>query len=247
MTSGLKKSTIRQWFYKNSALRNLLYYQLKTKRILKRRGGLFLFKKLYKKIRHSTFRTTSSIWLEKSLDLPVKPVLPGIDVTINFLVSDKSKLIEWLAKQHVKFPWMYFSKEIGVATADNHIFVTLLHRDEILGYIKVGKKQVYIHDFDSIVSFPPGTAFIYDTFILPEYRGKHLALYAIAKTIDYLKEKQFKKLWCHIEQWNQASLKTFRKAGFEEKGSIRFTKLCGVPFFIRDGYKPMVSIKAYIS
>src|SRR3990172_1308508 len=233
--------------YRHNILRKLFYIWIKTNRIIKRKGPLFLFNRLYKKIKMLTFRTTCSIWFEKSLDEPVEFVSPGIDITTNFLVSDKSRLIDWLTKYHITFPWIYISKEIDAAKSDNHIFVTLLHQEKIIGYIKVGIQHVYIHDFDRVVSFPPTSAFIYDTFILPDYRGKHLALYGIAKTIDYLREGKFKKLWCHIEKWNQASLRTFQNAGFKEKGYIRFSRLFGLPFFIRDGYKPLVSLKAFIN
>lgn len=241
-----KKSIIRRLFYKLRILRILLYYLLKTKRVLKRRGWLFLIKKLLWKVRHAVFATTSSVWLERSLEEPIDVLSPEIDIAISFLVSDKGSLIDWLDEKRDEFPWIYFKKEIEVAKADDHIFVLLLYRETIIGYIKVGKKHVYVHDFDSIISFPWDTAFLYDIFILPEYRGKRLALYAIERTMIYLRERQFKKMWCHIEKWNQASRKTFVRAGFREKGSIRFAKLCGFPLFIKDRYKPMINLEGFI-
>lgn len=233
--------------YKNSALRGLSYIQIKAQRTLRRDGILLLIKKLGRKIKHLTFRTTCSIWFCKSLNETVDPTTTQSDIDINFLVEDKSKLIDWLRGHNERFPWMYKSKELQLAETDKHIYVSLLCSSNIIGYIKIGINNVYIHDFDKVACFPKDSAFIYDTFILPEYRGKNIAFCAISKTIDFLREAGYKKLWCHIEKWNTASLKTFQKAGFIPKGAIRFSRILGLPIFIKNGYIPLIGLKAFIS
>ncbi len=177
----------------------------------------------------------------------VDPVTRQSDIDINFLVENKSRLINWLREHNARFPWMYKEKEIQLAETDKHIYATILHHRDVIGYIKVGINNVYIHDFDKIVCFPKDAAFIYDTFVLPEYRGKNIAFYAISRTIDFLREAGFKKLWCHIEKWNTASLKTFQKAGFTPKGTIRFSMILGMPIFIKDSYIPLIGLEVFIS
>lgn len=231
---------------RNSPFRRLLYIQIRGHRALKRDGVLFLIKKLVRKIKYLTFRTTCSIWFCKSLNEPVDSITAQLDIDIKFLVEDKSRLINWLRERNERFPWMYKSKEIELAETDKHIYVSILHNSDIIGYIKVGINNVYIHDFDKIVFFPKDSAFIYDTFILPEYRGNKIALYALSKTIHFLNKAGFQRLWCHIEKWNIASLKTFQKAGFTPKGSIRFSRVLGLPFFVKDGYMPLITLNTFI-
>lgn len=232
---------------RNSPFRKLLYIQIRARRALKKDGVLFLLKKLARKIKYLTFRTTCSIWFCKSLSEPVDSTAKHPDIDINFLKEDKSRLINWLREHNARFPWMYKEKEIQLAETDKHIYASILHHGDIIGYIKVGINNVYIHDFDKAVCFPNDSAFVYDTFILPEYRGKNIASYAISRTIDFLREAGFKKLWCHIEKWNTASLKTFQKAGFIPKGTIRFSRVLGLPIFIKNGYIPLIGLKAFIS
>jgi RimJ/RimL family protein N-acetyltransferase len=172
--------------------------------------------------------------------------VPKINIKVDFLIEDKSKLIDWLREYHVRFPWMYLGKELQTAQAGKHIFVAILHEENIIGYCKIGINHTYIHDFDKIVHLPQGVAFIYDTFVLPEHRGKNVALYAIIKTIHYLKEKRFHTVWCHIEEWNRASLKLYQKAGFNKKASIRFCRLFGFEFFIKNKYYPLIHLDTFI-
>lgn len=194
-----------------------------------------------------SFRTTCSIWLEKSIDEPCNTTSPGLDIILHFLEEDKSQIIDWLKKHHASFPWMYFRREIDAAQTNGHIYACILHRQDIIGYIKVGINHTYIHDFNRVVRFPPKVAFIYDTFILPEYRGRHVATHTIIRTLQFLKERHFEKTWCHIEEWNHASLKIFRKIGFKERASIRFCRLFGFPFFVQDGYKPFINLETFIN
>ncbi len=232
--------------YKNNALRRLSYIQIKVDRALKRDGVLFLLKKIVRRTKYLTFRTTCSTWFCKSLSETIDSTAKHADIDINFLKEDKSKLNDWLRDHNEKFPWMYKSKEIELAETDKHIYVNILHNSNIIGYIKVGINNIYIHDFDKIICFPKDSAFIYDTFILPECRGRNIAFYAISRTIDFLREAGFKKLWCHIEKWNTASLKTFQKAGFMPKGTIRFSRIIGLPIFTKDGYKPLITLNTFI-
>ena len=204
-----------------------------------------MFKRVFKKIKNLIFRTTCSIWFEKTLHEIPNPVAPDVDISIEYLMDDISRLSDWLKTHHAVFPWLYFRKELESAQANKHIYACILHQDVIIGYVKIGMNNVYVHDFDKVVHFPSKVAFVYDIFVLPEYRGKHIASYVLIKIIQFLKERGFEKLWCHIEGWNHASIKTFQKIGFKEKASIRFSRLFGFPFFLQNSYKPLKSLEAF--
>lgn len=227
--------------------RTFRYYRLKAERLIDRAGITALLGRAFAKAVRTAYRTTSSLWLVRNLEDHFDPGTPRTSVTVDHLVEDKSRAISWLRTQHRQFPWMFFEKEIDAARANGHIFTVIESDGDIIGYLKIGINDVYIHDFDRVVRFPPDTAFVYDTFVLPAYRGKKVALYALARTIQYLHERNFTRLWCHIEKWNRASLSLFREAGFQEKGTIRFSRFLTLPLFVKDGYKPFPGWKAFLA
>lgn len=200
--------------------------------------------RVLRKIRHLTFHTTSSIWFSRELYKPMRTAEPQLDVELEFLVEDKAPLIKWLERNHSMFPWMYMPKELE--QAKDHVYTCLRCKGDIIGYIKVGISNTYVHDFEKVLHCKAGTAFVYDTFVLPEYRGKNLALFTLLKTMQHLNESGVETVWCHIEDWNRASLKTFKRAGFAESGRIRFVRLFRVPFYIKNGYVPLTSLKSFI-
>jgi uncharacterized protein (DUF362 family)/GNAT superfamily N-acetyltransferase len=167
-------------------------------------------------------------------------------VEIEFLARNRTKLIEWLEEKKNTFPWIYSEKELEAAHDQDHVFLILTYQGCIIGYVKIGLGQVYIHDFDQAPTFPPKTAFIYDTFVLPEYRGKRLASFALEQVSRYCREKKYSKILCHIERWNVVSVRAFEGAGYEARESIRFIRLAGVPFFLRRGFLPFLNLESYL-
>jgi len=208
---------------------------------LKGLGGVF--RKGWQKTRQFMFYSTCSIWYERSLDDPISRFTPGLDLEPGFLAHDKGELIEWLKQHQNRFPWIFSNKEIESALINKHIFFILKHKHSIIGYVKIGVGPTYIHDFDKTVVFEPGAAFIYDTFILPEYRGMNLALFAVNEVARFCKERNFKKMICHIEKWNIPSVKTFKKAGFQAVDSIRFIRVGKLSFYLRNKYRPFFNLE----
>ncbi|MBI5235122.1 MAG: GNAT family N-acetyltransferase [Deltaproteobacteria bacterium] len=203
----------------------------------------FLTKAARKAQRLVVCRSARSIWFYRTLKDPIKPVQPGMDVEMVFLAEDKSGLIAWLKENSRSFPWIYIEKEVESALANGHIFGCVRRNDEIAGYVKIGIGPTYIHDFGRTIRFPDGVAFIYDTFVAPEYRGKRIGLYAVSGALNHLKRAGFKGVWCHIEEWNCASLKTFMRAGFTEASRIRFMRVLGMPLYIRGDGRPMMKLE----
>ena len=122
----------------------------------------------------------------------------------------------------------------------------LKEQGNIAGYLKVGRGPTYIGDIDKTVVFEPKTAFIYDTFILPEYRGKNLSVFVVDEVARYLKNQEFERILCHIEKWNTPSIRAFQKAAFHAFGSIRFVRIAYFSFFIRNGFMPFLNLEKHL-
>lgn len=202
--------------------------------------------KLWHKVAAFLYYSSCSTWYERDLQAPVPAFTPAVDVKAEFLRDDKMKLVHWLRENSGTYPWIYFEEEIDAAMKYDHLFLLLTHLERIIGYVKIGRGHTYIHDFDRLVEFPPGTAFVYDTFTLPEYRGKNLALFALNNLCDYLKAHDYRRILCHIEAWNVPSIKTFEKAGFRAIDSIRFFRAARVAFFVRSGCRPFRCLDNYL-
>lgn len=210
-------------------------------------GVCGLAQKCCKTITKYLYQTTSSIWYARKLDVPIEHFFHDVTFKVEFLTHNKNKLIEWLRENKSKYPWIYFEKEIDAALRNDHVFLIILHQGQIVGYVKIGVGPTFINDFDRMIEFQEGTAFVYDTFTLPEYRGQGLALFALSHAFEYLKIRHFTQILCHIEEWNIPSIKTFQKAGFYAKGMIRFTKLAGFSLFVRSGFIPFLNLERYLN
>ena len=179
------------------------------------------FKKSYL---NSIFSTTSAIWFKKDLTKKFKETKTKLPVEFDF--DSTSQSIDWLKKQ--KIGWLVNSKEINTALECNHFWPSVKINDEIIGCIKIGFKKVYIADYNELMEFPDKMAFIYDTFVLKEYRGKGVGRYLISQAAINLKSRDYISLGCHIPPWNKASIKAFEKNGFKKIKYVRNFKVLGV-------------------
>jgi RimJ/RimL family protein N-acetyltransferase len=182
-----------------------------------------------KKIRNATYKTNDAIWFVRELDQPVPESKSEDAPQIEFDADEE--IIAWLMRQHGNFRWMYVREELEVKEKEGHIFPILRYEDKIIGYIKIGFNKVYIMDFGKLVSVPRQSALIYDTFILPEYRSRGFAAFLISGVMLYLKEAGFKKLWCHIPPWNEASIRVYTKLGFNKIEHVKYLRLLCWKFF----------------
>jgi ribosomal protein S18 acetylase RimI-like enzyme len=230
-----------------TAARKIKYLLIKGNRTMKREGMAVLFQKVLRKSKSLAFRTTNSIWFERGLENPVECVRPGIDIQIEFLVEERHRLAEWLKEKDRNFPWLYLDEEMRIADRNGHTFTVIRYGAEIIGYMKIGVNLTYIRDFNKTIRFPEGAAFIYDTFVLPQYRQLHLANFALGKSLEYLTEHNYRKVYCHIEKWNRPSLRLYTKMGFDEIGSIRFSTVFGMQFFLFNSYKPFADIESFVT
>jgi len=205
----------------------------KAERIYLEKGLIELVKRLVLRGLKIVFETNSGVWYQKDLSKNCNEIDPRIPVTIDFFSADKT--IKWL--QEVDIPWVYNQQEIDIGMKEGHYFPHVKHGDSIIGYIKVGRNNVYIADYKKSIGFPRDVAFIYDTYILPEYRNLNIASFAINEVSKFLKNQGFKKVMCHIPSWNIPSIRAYTKVGFEDLKKIRWIKIFGVKLFTTEPTK----------
>lgn len=209
-------------------------YLSKSVFTLKNEGiGIFVIKSL-RKMRNILCTTNSAHWYKRELTQFYPPVSSLIDIEVDF---DNKRILEWLHNNHSQYRWFYIPEEIKIAQKYKHIFLTVLHSNSIIGYIKVGLGKVFINDFKKVFNLPLSVAYIYDSFILPEYRGRHIIPFALDKLCHYLRNKDIKEIYCHIPEWNKSSIRAYEKAGFSRIMHIRFIRLLNLRFFIKDACK----------
>ncbi len=197
----------------------------KIKDIYKTHGLRILLKQILKKILSPIILTNSAIWFEK--DLTEDLVDYQLDFSVEFETASIDKTIKWLKNQ--KESWLVNQKEIAVAYKYNHCWPVVSFNEKIIGCIKIGFDNVFIADYKQVIKFPEKMAFIYDTFVLEEQRGKGIGKYLISQAIKYLKSKDFKKVRCHIPTWNKISINAYEKMGFKKISYIRFFRIFGIP------------------
>lgn len=200
----------------------------KTLDIIKKEGCGAFFNRCLVKAHRLFFRTNGAIWYKKDLN---EDICPESDARIKVVFSSGGEIIRWLRDRSSDYPWIYIEKEILTAGRENHLFPFVTLGDEIIGYVKIGFNKVYVHDFEREITLPPRDAMVYDTFVLPEHRGRNIALALVNETAIYLRALGYERLWCHIPEWNTASSTLYRKAGFREVSHIRFVKLMAFRFF----------------
>jgi ribosomal protein S18 acetylase RimI-like enzyme len=143
------------------------------------------------------------------------------------------EVLSWLREIRAEFRWVWVEAELEAAREYGHVFPLVRLGEQRLGYIKVGLSRAYVTDFESCVAIPPASAFIYDTFVHPDFRGRGMATFMIARTLDLLRQRNVRFLWCHIPRWNHASIKAFAKCGFAKVKRVGHVRVLGHGLYTR--------------
>lgn len=184
-------------------------------------------RKAAKHLRERLFQTNSADWYCARLTEEL-PRICAIDAYVDFSATEQVR--SWLTDLGQEFSWVYSEAELDAARSFSHVFGLLTLGGSKAGYIKIGFSQVYVTDFSRCIAVPAGTAFIYDTFVHPDFRGRGLATFMVAESLDFLRKRDIRFAWCHIPGWNVASISTFTKCGFVKVKHIRHVRLlcCGL-------------------
>jgi ribosomal protein S18 acetylase RimI-like enzyme len=188
------------------------------------------------KIRRATFRTNHAFWFAKDLKSDENANLSEHDeLTVEF--HNFEEVVGWLKKEAVQFPWIYNKQEIDSALRNSHLYPAIKYNGETVGYVKVALNKVYIEDYEDEIPLERDECYIYDTFILPEFRMKHFTIKFLKQVLAFLKKIGIYFVYCHIPHWNKASLKLYRNLGFRKIAHIRYVRIFKMRIFSNDPVK----------
>jgi ribosomal protein S18 acetylase RimI-like enzyme len=175
------------------------------------------------------FTTNRAIWFDKDLTEELKDHQAKIPV--KFDTTSTSETIEWLKSQ--KQSWLFVRpKEIVTALKYHHCWASIRYNGQIIGYMKIGFGKIYIADFDKVIEFPEKMAFLYESYILQEYRGKGVATYLKSQALKYCKAQGFKNVGSHVPPWNKSMIHINEKLGCKKIRFIRYFRIFGISFRI---------------
>ena len=92
-----------------------------------------------------------------------------------------------------------------------------LFKEEVAGLIWVYSPD----DMSRLFVLQEGEAELNNGYVLPEYRGKGLFGDLLTFSCRWLQERDYKTVYAMVHSTNVASLKAFRKTGFQDLGSVK--------------------------
>jgi len=193
---------------------------------------LVALKKKLGKVKRGTFRANQAFWYVKLIKgAEVQPESTPDNEAIEITVNDYHNLSKWLKKHSSDYPWIYNQQEIEYAAQYGHLYASIYHQGEIVGYVKVALVWAYIEDYEDGIPLEADEAFIYDTFTLPKFQKRHFATKLLSAVLDHLKTSAVNFVFCHIPEWNIASRKLYQKLGFKKIAPVRYVRIMKRQYF----------------
>lgn len=201
-------------------------YGARLKRAYREEGPRAVARRAMRKVMLALWRKNEVWWYERDLALPIEVREPAPGASVDVEAGEKTW--EWITTcLRGGTLGKIESAERRVGASNGHLFPLIRYNGACVGFMKIGIGDIFVGDYTRVLSFPPGTAVIYDSYVDPDLRGKGLAPLAITEVLLVLKQRGFKKLLCNIPEWNKASHNFVTKCGMVRKKRIRFRKVCG--------------------
>ena len=200
---------------------------IKAAEIYRSEGPGLLLWRTARKLGRWAFAFNQARWLVCDLtgDLPAAATRrPEVKVSFHTEIEEAAGWIRSLGEG-----WMLDPREYRIARESAHTWCLISVDGENAGYLKIGRGPAMVLDFERVIEFPPGAAFIYDTYIIPARRGMGLGRILVRAVIEYLQEQNYQWVCCHVPGWNEASYRLFTSMDFHPRRRIRFLKILGLP------------------
>jgi ribosomal protein S18 acetylase RimI-like enzyme len=102
---------------------------------------------------------------------------------------------------------------IGIYNQDVNLVKVALDGKEVIGYCISVKR---LHNYDGVVmDITWKSAYIWDLFVLKEYRNMGVGTALLNDTIAYLKSTGVEKVGLLVNYWNEDAKRLFEKLGFK--------------------------------
>ncbi|MEM3090971.1 MAG: GNAT family N-acetyltransferase [Candidatus Bathyarchaeia archaeon] len=102
---------------------------------------------------------------------------------------------------------------LGISRHDKNLLKIACINGKIVGYCVSVKK---LHNYEGVVmDITWRTAYIWDLYVVKEYRNRGVATALIENTIAYLKSIGVEKVGLLVNYWNENAKKLFEKLGFK--------------------------------
>jgi GNAT superfamily N-acetyltransferase len=197
----------------------------KCEQVWRAEGLAGLCRRVVRHMAETLCQTHAADWYRVDLAPPraeePAPAIDGLDIALDAT----EQAIEWMRSLKEQFGYAHVEQEVAAARRYGHVYALARVEGQPAGYIKIGFEKVYVGDFHRLVHLPAGTAFVYDTFVHPSFRGKRLASRRVAAAMDCAAQRGGRYLWCQIPRWNVRSIRSFVSGGFEPRGHIRNFRL----------------------
>lgn len=168
--------------------------------------------------------SNAAIWYAR--DLAVPPVSVGPDFPVSVSFERTAEVLSWLRGSAE--PYAYNRHEESSCIKNGHIFAAALHQERIIGCLKMGVREVYLADYRRTITLGRGQIFIYDTYVLPSFRLRHVAGLLVSASLQQAGAWGFRQVRCHIPAWNRASRRVYERAGFRAERFVRHIRLFGL-------------------
>lgn len=185
------------------------------------------------KIGNILFRSNSAFWFSRDLvDCPITDT-EGSDSTQDpgsFSTVTPGELAE-LLRNRKDLAWAVDPRELNIATSMKHQWTCWRLDGETVAFCKVGRRRIFIVDFEKAISLPDNLAFLSDVYVFAHARKRGIGRQLLLATMNSLARDSVSVLSCHIPLSNLVSTKLFISLGFRPLGQIHFVRILGLPMF----------------
>jgi ribosomal protein S18 acetylase RimI-like enzyme len=175
---------------------------------------------LLREVRLRAVYATSATWYERDIAQPIDAPPSSLDARI---ILD----LPQLTLQHLPREDLH-PELLRAAAAYDHLLAHAMVGETFGGYVLAGVGQVYVADYRRCLTLPADAAFIYDSLVARELRGKRLLGQMVAAATRRLHERGVQRIFCHIPDWNTASSRAYTRLGFKPAGRVTFLQIGGM-------------------
>jgi hypothetical protein len=157
--------------------------------------------------------------------------LEGSSININAQLNINVRLVTVKDYQKLKFPHLS-ANEIKNRWNLGHLCIGVEIQGKIVSLQWISFNGAYVRGLERKLVLYPNSAYSYDVYTLPEYRGLGFAPAAFGKTLSYLKANtQVEKVYMCISHTNFPSLRAAQKEELHKIGGVSYFRIFNLRFY----------------